>query len=68
MIKSIKVTGSNKHLENSPFLFQSKGVSVMVEKVCNVVYAYCVVEIRAGILEVACCEFSSKFPPLHLTV
>ena len=29
---------------------------------------YCVVEIRAWILEVACCEFSSKFPPLHLTV
>ena len=30
--------------------------------------SYCVVEIRAWILEVACCEFSSKFPPLHLTV
>ena len=29
---------------------------------------YCVVEIRAWILEVACCEFSSKFTPLHLTV
>ena len=29
---------------------------------------YCVVEIRAWILEAACCEFSSKFPPLHLTV
>ena len=29
---------------------------------------YCVVEIRAWILEVACCEFSSKFTPSHLTV
>ena len=29
---------------------------------------YCVDEIRAWILEVAFCEFSSKFPPLHLTV
>ena len=27
---------------------------------------YCVVEIRAWILEVACCKFSSKFTPLHL--
>ena len=29
---------------------------------------YCVVEISAWILEVTCCEFSSKFTPLHLTV
>ena len=29
---------------------------------------YCVVEIRARILEVACCDFSSKFTPLHVTV
>ena len=29
---------------------------------------YCVVEIRAWILEVACFEFSSKFTPLHLTI
>ena len=30
--------------------------------------SYCVVEIRAWISEAACCEFSSKFSPLHLTV
>ena len=29
---------------------------------------HCVVEIRAWILEAACCEFSSKFTPSHLTV
>ena len=29
---------------------------------------YCVVEIRSWILEVTCCEFSSKFTPSHLTV
>ena len=29
---------------------------------------YCVVEIRAWILEVASCEFSFKFTPSHLTV
>ena len=33
-----------------------------------IIFCYCVVEIRAWILEVACCEFCSKFPPLHLTV
>ena len=29
---------------------------------------YCVVEIRAWILDVACCKFSSKCTPLHLTI
>ena len=37
------------------------------EVICLWCYC-CVVEIRAWILEVACCEFSSKFTPLHLTV
>ena len=30
--------------------------------------SYCIVEISAWILDVACCKFSSKFPSLHLTV
>ena len=47
-------------------LISPQNISINFLKYKN--WVSCVVEIRAWILDVTSCEFSSSFPPLHLTI